>query len=105
MTELYIARKNPHRKALVLPLGGTREMPTTIIPFTSATETKEIMELAEAVLEKAGLKNRTDEFLAKAEDGYRERLNVYNARIELRRRLEGNGKWKKRGQKWVNKFA
>ena len=82
---LWIARK-PKRIALTLPLGGTRELPTTIIPLYKM-EKSELDELVEAVLEKRKIKPRKHEIIEKAEEGYEYRIKVAEASRELRMRI------------------
>jgi|SRR3989304_3411918 len=91
------------RKALVLPLAGTRGHPNVVIPI-SDQDLKGAEILARELLSKYGYNlAQIDAILTKAENEMLERRRVWAARCELRRKVEGNGRWKKVNGHWVLK--
>lgn len=101
--QFYVVRKAPDtRRAISLNLGATRAKPHVLILQSrdpAKRDPQEIDELVTAVAEKRGLNK--DQLLGKAEDDYRRRRDVWDASQEIKRRLEGNGLWKKAGGRWV----
>ena len=99
---LYIVRKADPRRVISLNLGGTRARPHVLIPLSrdpAKRDQQEIDELVQAVAEKRGLD--ANQLMGDAEEAYRKREKIYQARLEIRRRQEGNGLWVKRGGRWV----
>lgn len=90
-------------KALFLPMGGTRQKPNVIIP-TYGTDKSEMAELVDALCEKRGIpKSERPALIAQAEMLYEQRIKIWEARQEIRRRLEGQlPRMKKKGGRWVS---
>ena len=85
MSKLYIARKTT-RKAVMLPLGGTKARPNIIIPLYKL-DNSELDELVEAVLEKRNLKYKKAEIVELTELGYEHRRKTAEVSKELRKRI------------------
>jgi hypothetical protein len=100
--QFYVVRKQDQRRAFSLNLGATRANPHVLILQSrnpAERDAQELDDLVTAVAEKRGLDK--DAILTKAEEDYRERLKVFAASQEIKRRLEGNGLWKKVGGRWI----
>lgn len=106
MPDIWIARR-PQRQALMLPLGGTKQNPNTIIPLYR-TERSELDELVRALLEKQGRTGEVDKIIEQAELDYENRVKVDEARKELRRLMAiraSGGKLMQQGfRKWKQAF-
>ena len=91
----------------LLPNGGTREVPDIVIPHIPGSAQKRdtglIRAVAENALGKRGLPSElVEQVIELAEVMYEERLRVQDARLELRRRMEGQiPTMRKVNDKWV----
>ena len=95
MGSLYVAR-DPNRRAVMLPLGFTREHPNVIIPLGKKTDRSELDHLIRAVCEKQGLTPKESEVLAdEAEKQYEYRMKVKEASAELHMRVAEQARYPK----------
>jgi hypothetical protein len=87
MGTIYVARDR-NRKAVMLPLGGTRENPNVIIPLSKKLERSELDTLIRAACAKQGLTEKQTEMLVEAaEEQYEYRMKVKEASAELHMRI------------------
>lgn len=87
MSRLYIARR-PTRQALFLKQEQSREQPSVILPLYKELDNSELDELVQAALEKQGIpKEKFHDLLEQAEKDYEYRLQLEEARKELRMRI------------------
>lgn len=100
MVDLWVAR-DKRRKALFLPMEGTKENPNTIIPLYKM-EAQELNDLIDGVLAKRGIPiEKRAAIKEEAERLYENKIRTYEASVEIRRRLEGQvPHMRKRGGKW-----
>jgi len=100
--DLWVARKK-ERKGIILPLGGTRERPTTLIPLYKMGK-QELLDTIDGLLEKRGIpKEQRPAIIEEAEKQYEQRIKNYEAHLEIKRRLEGQlPRMKKKGGVWRN---
>lgn len=106
MPDIWIARR-PQRKALMLPLGATKQNPNIIFPLYK-TDQGELDELVRALLEKSGRTGEVDRIIEQAELDYEARIKIAEARQELRRlmslRREGHKLMQVGFRKWKSAF-
>lgn len=95
MSKIWIARR-AKRRALFLPLGQTRDNPSTIIPLHK-TDRSELDELVRGLLEKRGVTNETqiNETVEDAELDFENRVRVAEVSKELRYRIAEQAKYSK----------
>ena len=93
MGKFYIVRR-PKRAALVIPLGGTRARPTTIVPLYKMDDS-ELDELVEALLEKRKIKHEKSRLNELAEAEFENRAKVNEVRREIRRRIAEQAEFSK----------
>ena len=87
MGTLYVAR-DPKRGAVMLPLGGTAEKPSVIIPLHKRMDRAELDFLIRGVCAKQGLSDKQAEImLDAAEKQYEDRMKVKEASAELHMRV------------------
>ena len=93
----------PSPRALVLPCGATKNNQDMIVPVTEQ-DFRGAQIIAREVLSKYGYDNgQIDQILGQAETNMFYRHSVWQARCELRRAIEGNGRWTKKNGHWVLK--
>jgi len=99
----FYEKKAQRRQAIMLPLEGTRAKPHGIIFHGGKPDKTQIQELGQKFLEGQNVpKEKWDKILDLAEIMYEERMKVHNARVEIRRRMEGQiPRLRKEGNKWV----
>ena len=109
MANIWIARKDPRRKGLYLPMGGTKDNPSLMFMLPK-TDRSELDELVRAQLERQGITKEADvqAIMDKAEAGYEERRKVEEATNEVKRlmriRAEGHSLMQQGFRKWKQAF-
>ena len=102
--DFYEPKKTSQRRqAIMLPLEGTRSQPHGIIFHGGNPDKSQIQELGQKFLEGQNVpKEKWQGILDLAETLYEERMKVHNARVEIRRRMEGQiPRLRKEGNRWV----
>ncbi|MAH50455.1 hypothetical protein CMI37_31830 [Candidatus Pacearchaeota archaeon] len=108
MANLFVARRN-QRKALYLPMGGTKLDPSIVVPLYKI-DRSELDEIARAHLAEQGITDEASvqELVDEAEKQYEERVKVEEARKELRRlmqiRKQGGKLMSVANKKWKQAF-
>jgi hypothetical protein len=85
--QIYVAKKK--RKALYLPMGGTKDNPSLMF-FTPGASKGQVDEMVRKQLEKQGITNpsKINLILNQAEVDYEKRRKIIEAQTELKRLME-----------------